>query len=126
MRPMIFVCLLIALAAPAYAQPAGSQTVNVDEVWTTAAAQPDPGEQKRATIQRVLDHPATRELASEHHLDLDAALRALPALDGADLDAIYDRAAAVEQGLAGGDRVVISTTVIIIVLLVVILLLVAD
>lgn len=41
MRPMIFACLLIALAVPAHAEPAGPQTVNVDEVWTAVAAPPD-------------------------------------------------------------------------------------
>ena len=127
MRPItLLFCLFVALAVPAGVDAGEAPVVDVDEIWQTTAERPHAEDAQRAQILRVLDHPLARDVARSHDMDLEAAARAVSTLDGADLEAIHQRAAAVESRLAGGDRVVISTTVIIIVLLIVILLLVAD
>jgi len=128
MRPIsVIVCLLVALAGPIRANAAAPQgNKTVDEVWQTLRQAPDVEEAERAQIMRVLDHPLTRDVAGKYSLDLDAAARNVPLLDGDELDQLAQRAAAIEPALAGGDSITISTTVIIIVLLVVVILLVAD
>ena len=118
-------CLLLGLAVPVQAGSERPQDVNVDEVWKSVAEAPDVADAKRAQIVRVLEHPVTREVASGYHLNLDAALNAVPVLDGAELQSLSQRAAVAEAALAGGDKVVVSTTLIIIALLVIILILVA-
>lgn len=128
MRPIsVIVCLLVALAGPIKAHAAEPQDNKaVDEVWQTLRHAPDVREAERAQIMRVLDHPLTRDVAGKYSLDLDAAARTVPLLDGEELAQLAQRAAAIEPALAGGDTLTISTTVIIIVLLVVVILLVAD
>ncbi|HEX6789911.1 MAG TPA: hypothetical protein VF247_01255 [Candidatus Krumholzibacteria bacterium] len=122
----VIVCLLVALASPVLAQASDSKDVDVNEVWQTVVDQPRTDDAMRAQILRVLDLPASRDIARTYRLDIDDAARAVPALDGTELRDLHQRAAAVEAGLAGGDKVVISTTIIIIALLVLILILVAD
>ena len=127
MRPFnVIVCLLVALASPVLAQASDSKDVDVNAVWQTVVDQPREDDAMRAQILRVLDLPATRDLAQTYRLDLGAAARAVPARDGDELRDLHPRAAVVETALAGGDKVVISTTIIIIALLVLILILVAD
>jgi hypothetical protein len=118
-------CLLLGLAGPVQAGADRSQPVNVDEVWESVAEAPDVAEAKRAQIARVLQHPVTRDVANGYHLDLDAAMKAVPVLDGTELQSLSQRATVAEAALAGGDKVVVSTTLIIIALLVIILILVA-
>ena len=121
---IVFACA--AVAGPVRAQaPATHDEVNIDQIWETAKQRSSVADEQRAQIMRVLNHPLTREIARNHHLDLSAARSTVPVLNGKDLQQISARAAVAEQALAGGDTVTISTTVIIIALLIVILILVA-
>lgn len=126
MRPLgLIVCLLLGIAMPVLAQANDSKGVDVDDVWQTIANEPRNDDAMRAQILRVLDHPLTKDVAKSYRLDLDAAVRAVPVLEGAELQDLQQRAAVVETALAGGDSIVISTTVIIIALLVLVIILVA-
>jgi len=120
------VCACVAVAGPVRARAAAAHdNVNVDQFWETAQQHAGVADQERAQIMRVLNDPHTQEIARNYSLDLGAAKRTVPTLDGKELQQISARAALAEQALAGGDTITISTTVIIIALLIIILILVA-
>lgn len=128
MRPvMMIACLCLTLAGPLRAQTAATRTSNdnVDQVWQTVSRSTTTEDAERAQIMRVLNHPLTQEVASDYQLNLSAAKKMVPVLNGSQLHQLSQRAAVAETALSGGDTVTISTTVIIIVLLIVIIILVA-
>ena len=126
MRPvMMIACLCLTLAGPLRAQSNAPHDDNVDQVWQTVSRSTTAEDAERAQIMRVLNHPLTRQVATDYKLDLSGAKKMVPVLSGSQLQELSQRAAVAETALSGGDTVTISTTVIIIVLLIVIIILVA-
>jgi hypothetical protein len=81
----------------------------------------------RDLVERLLQRPDVRKVASGAGIDLRTASDAVRTMDDRTLAAVAVQAQATERALAGGQSTVtISTTAIIIGLLILILILVAD
>jgi hypothetical protein len=126
MRPIVLfgvIALVLLAHTPSPAEEAQPSGVNVDEVWQAVNDEADTEAAQRAQVLRVLQHPATREVAHSHGLDLAAAEGRARVLKGPELKALSERAALAESQLAGTNgAIVLDTPTIIIGLLILIIL----
>src|SRR5262245_1814410 len=76
--PILLALVLLAHAGGAWAD----SVIGADEVWQSVGGAPDTESSQRAQILRVLQHPATQEVAREHGLDLKTAEARARVLDG--------------------------------------------
>jgi hypothetical protein len=123
--PVLAILLTVLTAVPrVHAQ--ASHTATQSAIDSALAQHVSSVAADRADLQRVLEHPAVKDVATRAGIDLREAASAVATVDGHQLEAMASQARQVEQALAGGQsKVTISTTVIIIALLVIILLIVA-
>ncbi len=123
-RFFAFVLLVVALAAPAFAQE--SHSASQPAIDAALQRHLSATANDREDVERVLANPAVRAVADQMGVDLRHAQDALGTIDAEQLARIATQARQVDQALTGGQSSVrISTTWIIIGLLVIILIIVA-
>ena len=124
-RASLVVCLVLCLSVSTVSAqvPHVVDQATLDRLVSDRIAQ---DQADRAAVQRLLNHPEVRTIASHFGIDLTDAAAAVSTLSGPELGSLATQAQHVENALAGGQSsITISTTTIIIGLLVLILLIVA-